>query len=165
MRGLAAAALPLVLAGCGSGSRVVAGSVPRVRPPQITLETRAGSQRAVQGSSCVQGNGAGICADTAYPAPRRLSVVRPGERVRVRVAGATSIDLEVHRFGCHAEALRHVDLDADGRWRVDLPRGAYELVALARLGNGDTSGGVGMWVDPKRPLAVVPADALRTLCP
>src|ERR687887_2408397 len=55
----------------------------RAVPPPLWLHARAGVVRATQGSSCVDytdpdtGEGTGVCADTPYPAPQELVVVRP----------------------------------------------------------------------------------------
>src|SRR5919106_1130527 len=50
-----------------------------LRPPALELRSEAGSQRAVQGSYCVTGEGSGECVDYAGPVvPERASVVRPG---------------------------------------------------------------------------------------
>src|SRR5918911_5203846 len=65
----------------------------RAVPPPLFLHARAGAVRAVQGSSCVDytdpdtGEGTGVCADTPYPAPQELVVVRPREPVRFMLRG------------------------------------------------------------------------------
>jgi hypothetical protein len=160
--------LALLAAGCGGGSKNRATSPPG--PPPITLVSDAGRQPAVPGSSCVRvagksGTGTGVCRDAAYPAPRRASVVRPGELVRVDVPGAQSMEAEVHRLGCHRTALRRIDLGPSGGWKVDLAPGTYELlVSVGRFeldgAEGDTSGGLGLWVSAQHPLAVVSAKTL-----
>jgi hypothetical protein len=135
----------------------------RLRPPALELVGDAGTQRAVQGSYCVTGPDAGECADVAAPVvPERASVVRPGEVVTIAVAGADAVDgtASVHRRGCERELLS-VELRPETRWTVELGPGAYELRLFttfeAGSTSGDTSGVLGLVVDPTAPLEVRPA--------
>lgn len=163
-RGALLLGLALLAAGCG-GEAKKGGATSPPEPPPITLVSDAGRQPAVPGSSCVRvaggsGTGTGVCRDAAYPAPRRASVVRPGELVRVDVPGAQSMEAEIHRLGCRRKALRRIDLGPSGGWKVDLAPGTYELlVSVGRFelhgAEGDTSGGLGLWVSARHPLAVV----------
>src|SRR4051794_33852892 len=134
MRLLALAGIGLSLGSCGTHAR----SRPASGPPPIVLTSAAGAQTAVAGSYC--GQGSGVCADSIYPAPRKLTVVRPRDSVRIAVDGATAIDLNVHRPGCERTSIRHVVLRADGGWRVDLPPGSYDLQVFARFALPGRSG-------------------------
>jgi hypothetical protein len=136
--------------------------------PPLWLRARAGTIRATQGSSCVHytdpstGEGVGVCADTPYPAPHQIVIVRPREPVRFVLRGARGFVVDVHRLGCHEQTLRRVRLPADGRWRTALASGVYELFVFVQKfeldrRDGDTSGGVGLWVSRRRPRDVVPA--------
>jgi hypothetical protein len=67
----------------------------KLKPPAIALKSRAGEQRAAQGSYCVDfvdqqtGTGQGVCADSAGPiAPERVSDVNAGEEVTLLVEDA-----------------------------------------------------------------------------
>ena len=63
--------------------------------------------------------------------------------------------------------MRSVPLSAPStRWRVRLRPGAYEVEVFARFETadgrtGDTSGSLGILVDRKRRLAIVPLSAAR----
>jgi hypothetical protein len=123
-------------------------SSPRV--PKLVLESSAGSQEAVPGSSCVTGQGTGICSDTAYVHPKQLSIVRPGEVITVSLEPGKAT-----------------------RWKVAVPPGAYELGTFAYFEsddgrtNGDASGTFGLYVDSSRSAEVVPASSVssdRTAC-
>jgi hypothetical protein len=160
MRALTLLALVPLLSACGAHH--AAATTPA--PSPIALVSTSGEQLAVQGSYCARSGTQGVCGDTAYPAPTSLSVVRPGETVRLRVGGATSVDLELYRFGCHRTVLRRAATHG-GSWNVDLAPGVYEALVFARLRDGDTSGGVGLWVSRDRRLGIVRADTIRTLCP
>jgi hypothetical protein len=161
---------------------------PELRPPPIVLVTEAGRQEAVQGSYCItkvspSGEGEGVCADTAFPHPRELSVVRPGEQVTIEIAGASlrtnggcspacASTVTVHPLGCGPEqAVASFELEsASMAWVVDLEPGGYELVAFAYFetgdgSSGDTSGGLGVLVDPDREPAIIPVDERLAVCP
>ena len=187
MRIAVAIALAVVVAGCGAThvaqqrtfTRYVTQTVgdkgdplaKRAVPPLLRLHARAGVQRAVQGSSCVNytdpqtGEGTGVCADTPFPTPRQLSVVRPGEHVRFELRGGRGFAVFVHPLGCTRRTLQTFRIAADGRWRVALRPGLYALfvsVKHFRLGprDGSASGGVGLWVDRAHRRALVPASSV-----
>jgi hypothetical protein len=184
MRIVFALALAAVVAGCGAThaaqqrtfTRYVTETVgdagdplaKRAVPPLLRLHARAGVQRAVQGSSCVNytdpksGEGTGVCSDTPFPTPRRLSVVRPGEHVRFELAGNRGFAIDVRSLGCVKHALTTFRVGRDGRWTVALRPGLYALVVHVRnfrIGarDGDTSGGVGLWVSRRHVRRLVPA--------
>jgi hypothetical protein len=200
--------LPLVLAAtaCGgaaptasdSGARPEAttkqkqqnlpDSSPRV--PKLVLESSAGSQEAVPGSSCVTGQGTGICSDTAYVHPKQLSIVRPGEVITISLEHAQIVRAEgcnggrerdcigaiqVHPLGCEKLIAYTISLEPGKatRWKVAVPPGAYELETFAYFEsddgrtNGDASGTFGLYVDSSRSADVVPASSVssdRTAC-
>jgi hypothetical protein len=135
------------------------------------LVTDAGRQEAVQGSYCVTevsegGEGVGICADTAFVHPEQLGLVRPSEKITIQLAGASlgtnagcspacpSI-ATVYPLGCGPDQpVAEFELgSARAEWTVDLEPGAYELVVFAYFEtedgrSGDTSGALGLLVDP-----------------
>jgi hypothetical protein len=140
----------------------------RAVAPPLLLRTRAGVVRATKGSSCVQytnpdtGEGTGVCADTPYPAPQQLVIVRPKERVQLVLRGGRGFLVEVHRFGCERRAIARVRIAPAGRWRVALHPGLYELLVHVQkfeLGRreGDVSGGLGLWVSRHKARDIVPA--------
>jgi hypothetical protein len=201
-------ALPLVLAAtaCGgasptaSDSGVAAGPTTTQkqknlpdespRPPKLLLESGAGSQEAVPGSSCITGQGAAICSDTAYAHPKQLSIVRPGEVITVSLEHAQVVRAEgcnvgrerdcigairVHPLGCEKLVAYTISLEPGKatRWRVAVPPGAYELETFAYFEsddgrtNGDASGSFGLYVDSSRSAEVVPVSSVssdRTAC-
>jgi hypothetical protein len=199
-------ALPLLLAvtACGgaspsaSDSGVAAGptitqkqkNLPdeSPRPPKLVMESGAGSQEAVPGSSCITGQGAGVCSDTAYQHPKELSVVRPGETITVSLEQARVVrsegcgggseqdcigSIRVHPLGCEKLVSYTISLDPGKAtsWKVAVPPGAYELETFAYFESddgqtsGDASGSFGLYVDSSRSLDVVPAPVLdRTAC-
>lgn len=200
--------LPLVLAftACGGSSPVASDSSagPRTtttqkqqnlpdsspRPPMLVLESSAGSQEAVPGSSCVTGEGAGVCSDTGYPNPKQLSIVRPGEVITVSLAQAHVVRAEacnggreqdcigvirVHPLGCEKLVAYTISLEPGKatRWKVAVPPGAYELETFVYFESddgrtsGDASGSFGLYVDSSRSPEVVPESSVssdRTAC-
>jgi hypothetical protein len=159
-----------------------------LRPPPIALESAAGRQEAVQGSYCItkvtkSGEGAGACADTAFPHPEQLSIARPHEPIMIEITGASlrvnggcspacPSTVTVSPLGCGPDrAVASFELEsASMSWSVDLEPGAYELVVFAYFqredgSSGDTSGGIGLLVDPDRERAVVPIDEALIACP
>jgi hypothetical protein len=154
------------------------------RPPPFLLESRAGTQRGVQESYCVSmpsGTGAVAgCALMVDARPRRLSVVRPRERVTVVLRGATIVhedpschprcDAGAAAYRLRAEKGRVIRTfpltSARTRWRVRLRPGRYELeVGVSRFTmpdgrTGDTSATFGLLVSRTRPLAIVRAPRL-----
>ncbi|CAN5259743.1 hypothetical protein BH18ACT14_BH18ACT14_07530 [soil metagenome] len=160
------------------------------RAPKLVLESSAGSQEAVPGSSCVTGQGTGVCSDSAYPHPKQLSIVRPGEVIIVSLEHAQVVRAEdcnggrerdcigmikVHPLGCEKLDAYTISLEPGKttRWKVAVPPGAYELETFAYfesddgLTNGDASGSFGLYVDSSRSAEVVPASSVsadRTAC-
>jgi hypothetical protein len=158
------------------------------RAPKLVLESSAGSQEAVPGSSCVTGQGAGVCSDTGYPRPKQLSIVRPGEVITISLEQAQVVRvvdcnggrerdcigvIKVHPLGCEKLVVYTIALEPGKttRWKVAVPPGAYELETFAYFETddgrttGDVSGGFGLYVDSSRSLDVVPAPVLdRTAC-
>jgi hypothetical protein len=156
------------------------------RPPPILLESRAGVQRAVQESYCVSKveatGGTGLCADTPDLRPRRLSVVRPGEAVTIRVPGARIVRRDpachprceagaaVFRLGRRKTPIARFRLEGERtRWPVRLGPGVYEVevfVGLFRTSDGrsgDTSGSLGILVSRTEPRRIVPAPSAPAL--
>lgn len=158
--------------------------------PKLILESGAGVQEAVPGSSCVTGPDLGVCSDGAYPHPKQLSIVRPGELITVSLEQARVVRAEecsggrerdcigtirVHPLGCEALTAYTISLEPGKttRWKVAVPAGAYELEAFAHfesddgLTSGDASGGFGLYVDSSRTTEVVPVSSVssdRTAC-
>jgi len=201
-------ALPLVLAAtaCGGASPTASDSgagseaattqkqksLPDSSPraPKLVLESSAGSQEAVPGSSCITGEGVGVCVDSVYPHPKQLSIVRPGEVITVSLEHAQVVRAEgcnggrerdcigviqVHPLGCEKLVAYTISLEPGKttRWKVAVPPGAYELETFAHFEsddgrtNGDASGSFGLYVDSSRSAEVVPASSVsadRTSC-
>jgi hypothetical protein len=160
------------------------------RPPKFILESSAGSQEAVPGSSCVTGQGAGVCSDSAYSHPKQLSIVRPGEVITVSLEQAQVVRAEgcnggrerdcigviqVHPLGCEKLVAYTISLEPGKTtlWKVAVPPGAYELETFAYFEsddgrmNGDASGSFGLYVDSSRSAEVVPVSSVsadRTAC-
>jgi len=161
------ALITLLALGLGScaGARTSGQGWTAYGPPPTVLSSRAGVQHAVQGSSCTTGAGSGRCADSGYPYARQLSVVRPGEQVRFRIVGSKGIELTLHRLGCAERIVSRASLAPDGRWRVELPPGLYEVEVFSRFSSrstsGDTTAGLGLWVDRGHRLEVVPARSVH----
>jgi hypothetical protein len=158
--------------------------------PKLVLESSAGSQVAVPGSSCITGEGVGACSDTGYPRPKQLSIVRPGEVITVSLEQAQVVRAEdcnggrerdcigvirVHPLGCEKLVAYTIALEPGKatRWKVAVPPGAYELETFAYFESGDgrtsgdVSGGFGLFVDSSRSPEVVPAssvDSDRSAC-
>ena len=166
---LAAIAAVLVLASTAPATH-------RQNPPPILLVSKAGMQRAMQESYCVfspshdgEGGGLRVCGDTPDLPPRRLSVVRAGEVVTITLRGTTSISegsASVRVLGKRRSIRRFPLPRPSTRWRVRLRPGAYEVEIFTRFEtadgrSGDTSGSLGILVDRKRRLAIVPLSAAR----
>jgi len=163
------------------GPTTPAVAKPNTRPPAIVLVSEAGKQVAVAGSSCVTytdpdtGEGSGVCSDSTWPHPTKVSVVRPGETVSVLLSGAT-VDEEgsvgVLPLGCEHDVLRTIDLPAGKQstaFPVDLDPGAYELYVFARFKaddgrSGDASGSVGLLVDEDASVGIEPSPAPSSNC-
>ncbi len=171
-------ALPLAVLAAAFTLAVPALSTHRKHPPPTVLVSKAGTQRAAQESSCVDlfshDDGTLVesnCGDGPGLPPRRLSVVRPGEVVTIAFRGATEISdgsAAVRLLG-KRRFLSRFELPAPRtRWRVTLRPGAYEVEVFARFQTadgraGDTSASVGVLVDRKRKLAIVPVRAARLM--
>jgi hypothetical protein len=172
--------VPLALL-CCCGAAVAAAA--RKGPPPLVLTSKAGRQVAVSGSFCVQDSHGGLCGDTADPEPKRLSIVRPRETIRIAVPGATSLvdtdcgpapctsDVRVYRLGCdNGPPVARIRLRrTPTRWRVRLRPGPYELEAFVSFTmrdgrSGDTSGSFGMLVDRRRRRTIVRAPAKKPSC-
>jgi hypothetical protein len=158
------------------------------RAPKLVLESSAGSQTAVPGSSCITGEGFGVCSDTGHPRPKQLSIVRPGEVITVSLEQSQVVRVEdcsggrerdcigaikVHPLGCEKLVAYTIALEPGKttRWKVAVLPGAYELETFAYFESddgrtsGDVSGAFGLYVDSSRSLDVVPAPVLdRTAC-
>jgi hypothetical protein len=137
-------------------------------PPQIVLKSRAGMQVAALGSSCGPSNGAFMCLDTTEPHPSKMTLVRRGEAISIRLVGRRVLgdsEVSVRPYGCRQEALESFPLepgDEPTGWTVDVPPGDYELHVFARYaygkaGRGDVSGALGLRVDDSAALTVAPA--------
>ena len=81
------------------------------RAPKLVLESSAGSQEAVPGSSCITGEGVGVCSDTGYPRPKQLSIVRPGEVITVSLEQQPDPLVGRHLDPARGAAPRGLDLD------------------------------------------------------
>jgi hypothetical protein len=171
----------LALAGCGASESEQLDEAENNRRPLILLESVAGRQQGVGGSSCVYDAAAGVgtCGATGAVAPDRLSTVRPGEEVRVliegadvtRPAGCVSEDEQacigsaiVRPLGCEDETVAEIPLSLgpETAWSVDLSPGDYELDVVASFDApdgryGQVSGSLGLRVDPNAPREIVAA--------
>ena len=189
--------LPLVLAACGAGDERSGGgpastsqapdpgsSLPfdeakKTQPPPIVLESAAGRQDAVRGSSCVHytdeasGEGVGLCTDMEEPQPAQLSTVRPGEEIRVVIEdAAVQGQAVISRLGCDKPVVEiPLGPGSATSWHVELEPGGYELdVFVGRFEaedgrSGDLSGAFGLLVDETAPLQLVPAPDPVPACP
>lgn len=149
------------------------------RPPVIVLESKSPNQRAVWGSFCVsvppepgESVGVTLCADGFDPEPRSLSVVRPGERIRIvfRRTEKVSGSVAIYKRGCENQPPRATfELTrARTRWRVPRKfRGRFELSIFADFATvdgryGDTDGALGLIVSKERERGrIVNGDRLR----
>jgi hypothetical protein len=74
--------------------------------------------------------------------PRKLSIARPEEAVRLVFEGAESVkgDVRVFRLGCE-KAIASIELAGPStRWTVDLEPGSYELEVFALFETASTGG-------------------------
>lgn len=154
--------------------------------PPLVLTSKAGRHVADQGSFCVDGRhrgvGVSVCADVFELEVTRVSVVRPGEVVRIRLPGARIVHrsrlcgptarcpalVSVRALGCDEEIRRFRLRGSTTSWKVRLEPGAYELDVFvgrfrARGGRtGHTSGAFGLLVDSAAKRDIVRAtDDLR----
>jgi hypothetical protein len=143
---------------------------PAQRPPIIVLRSEAGIQRAVQGSYCVtaptEGGFVSMCALLVDPEPDWMSVVRPKERVTIRVRRSATARgvVFVHARGCQDQTIETFKIrKPTTRWHVGLDPGRYELEIeisefVATDGSfGDTSAALGLLVSENRTQRLVPA--------
>jgi hypothetical protein len=137
--------------------------------PAVVLVSNAGEQTGAQGSACVNGPASGFCLETAGPVePAELSVVRPGEAVKIALDGDFEASglLVVRPFGCPEEEVASLPLGSPENWAVDLEPGAYALEASYRFEDadaglhGDTTVALGLLVDRSEPVQIVPVDEL-----
>jgi hypothetical protein len=158
--------------------------------PPLVMASKAGHHVADQGSFCVDSRrssvGVSVCADVFELEVTRVSVVRPGEVVRIRIPGARIVQrsrfcrpsgrcpahVSVAALGCD-EAIRRFRLTGSTTsWKVRLDSGAYEVnVVVGRFQTRDgrtgyTTGSFGLLVDPaaKRDIVRV-RDELRACGP
>jgi hypothetical protein len=202
-------AAALALAGCGAAETTRDGgptSTSRVettdalpfdeaemtRRPPIVLESVAGRQQAVAGSSCVDymdeasGQGVGTCGSSGPVSPDLLSTVRPGEEIRILIEGADVIRPDrcvsedeqgcigsavIRPLGCEDETVAEIPLELgpDTAWSVDLPPGDYELDVVAYFEasdgrSGHVSGSLGLRVDATVPHEIVAAERSSSGC-
>ena len=170
-----------MLAGSAAESAGTAGGETPTVPP-ILMQSKAGTQRAMQESYCLSyvtqdGTFVHGCADVFFDLPpRRLSVVRPGERVGIRLRdarillrssgcgldGRCEAGIVVSRLGCRKIVARFDLKPRRTTWRARLAPGAYDLqVFVGRFttdsARGDTSGSLGLLVDRNRPREIISA--------
>jgi hypothetical protein len=143
-------------------------------PPPIVLVSKAGRQRAVQESFCVESDTeTGTrrrCVDMVDGRPRRLSVVRPRGRIAIIIDDATEASgiVTVQRLGRTRDVARFRVQGPRTPWRIRLRPGAYEVeveVSAFRTADGrrgDTSGSLGLLVDRNRRISIIPVSALRS---
>jgi hypothetical protein len=141
-------------------------------PPQVVLLSRAGRQVGVQGSYCVTGPSTGTCADYVESGPpEELSVVRPGESVElvVETAQAAEGSASARVLWCEQEIATVPLTGPSTPWTVDLKPGSYELEVFATFEagatSGDTSVSLGLLVERRAPLAIVPRPDSIVGCP
>ena len=180
-------ALALALAGCGAaeqqrgGAAASTSQASNTESPPIVLESAAGRQDAVPGSSCVSsGDGVIGCGYAGRFSPESLSTVRPGEEIRILLEDADVVRSDgcmddehegecigtavVRPLGCKERTVARILL-APGpvtTWNVELAPGAYEIDVFAYFvaadgRGGDVSGWLGLLVDETAPLEIVPA--------
>jgi hypothetical protein len=159
----------------------------KLEPPAILLVSRAGEQRATQGSYCVDledpltGQGHGVCADSAGPIyPENVSDVNAGEEVTLLLEDAilsTQSTVTIRPFGCSGDGGGDGELrwKADTRelpWEVQLDPGFYQVDVFAVFKaddgrTGDVSGSLGLNVidGPDVALHVHPAERSMRACP
>ena len=141
----------------------------KLKPPPIILVGSMETQKAVQGSYCVDyvdeatGQGQGVCADMAAPIrPEAVTAVAPGDRVTFVLPEAAfrpESTVTIRPLGCDDRQTGTIALETgagEHEWTVDLDPGAYQLDVFARFEaedgrTGDTSGTLGLTVaGPKK---------------
>jgi hypothetical protein len=179
----------LLLAGCGTqtgAGPAASGSGPSEttpstektdanasRPPDIVLSSAAGKQFAVLGSYCLHTSDSGVCADSAPPHPKEVSVVPVAEHLTFSLVGASFAgvpSVTVRPLGCERKEIITVNASSSQALALDLPRGDYQLDVSARFRDGaggsagDVSGSAGLVVDPQARARIEPAPPGRTGC-
>jgi hypothetical protein len=155
-------------------------STPPVRPPEIVLASAAGKQIALLGSYCVTatdestGQSQGLCADSMWPHPKRVSVVHPGDSVSVVLSDANvrkDGSVTVLPLGCEHTVVKTIPLTPGQQstaFAVDLDPGAYELQVFAPFkaaaSSGDVSGALGLVVAPDAPATIDAGPPRRSGC-
>jgi hypothetical protein len=136
-----------------------------LRPPVLSIASKAGIQDGVQGSYCIRDAAQGVCADSTQPHPTLVSVVRPGARLALRTSDGTLTKptFSVGALGCSGTGpSRAVRLRGDV-WRITAPArpGGYELLVSTRFTaaetHGDTMVGVGILVSRTKARRILPA--------
>jgi hypothetical protein len=181
-----ATAVAVIAAALGTAQQAHAALSLNLDAPPLVMTSKAGRHVADQGSFCVDGTqrsvGVSVCADVFELDVTRVSVVRPGEAVRIRLRGARIVHrsrlcgpsrrcpavVSVAALGCD-EVIRRFRLrGSTTSWKVRLEPGAYQLDVFvgrfrARDGRtGRTSGSFGLFVDPAAKRDIVrPADDLN----
>jgi hypothetical protein len=144
------------------------------RPPVIVLDSGSPNQRAVWGTFCVtvppdpgKSVYVTLCADAADDSePRRLSVVRPGERITIAFRKTKKVRgiVGVYKRGCEDEPPRATFKlrSAKTRWVVPREfRWRFELSIFARFEtrdgrSGDTEAALGLFVSTTRERGLLP---------
>jgi hypothetical protein len=157
----------------------------KLKPPKILLVSKAGEQRATEGSYCVDfvvpltGQGQGVCADSAGPTyPESVSDVNAGEEVTLLLEGAilkAESTVTIRALGCDSGKEAALVWKADTRelpWEVQLDPGFYQVDVFALFAaddgrSGDVSGSLGLNVldGPDVALHVRPAEPSMRACP
>ena len=202
---LSASLLAALAAGCGSSgnesraptqasrndsSKAVEAAKEILVPPPIFVESAAGRQTAVRGAGCVltvgqgRGEGAADCYLPRRVRAKALSVIRPGERIRVVIPESQVIRRRgcvgrhecggwatVRPLGCRRREVTFFELTGGTTaWRANLPPGAYELDVSVDFETsdyltGDTSGIAGLLVARNRKQEIVRARPALAVCP
>jgi hypothetical protein len=183
-----------VVAETGGSSPAVTTTVPspvlppEIAPPPIVLEAAGTRQEAWQGSYCVtkvdaSGSGTGVCSDASLWHAEQLTVVRPGDGVRIGLAEGAFVYghdgctpecppiVTAFPLGCQEGAVATFEVpEGKSAWVVELEPGAYELQVFGRFTapdgrSGDTFGLLGLLVDPDGERAVIPVTDDLAVCP
>ncbi len=202
---LSASLLAAIAAACGSSadesraptgpsandaSKAIAAAKEILLPPPIFIDSAAGRQKAARRAGCVmtvgqgRGEGAADCYLPGRVQAKALSVIRPGERIRVVIPETQVIRRRgcvgrhecggwatVRPLGCPRQEVTFFELT--GRttaWRANLPPGAYELDLSVDFETsdgltGDTSGIAGLLVARDRRQEIVRARSALAVCP
>jgi hypothetical protein len=136
----------------------------KLKPPPIILVGSMETQKAVEGSYCVDyvdeatGQGKGVCADVGAPLyPKAVTSVVPGDHVRFLLPEAVfrrESAVTIRPLGCNDQEVGRITLEpgsGEHEWTVDLDSGAYQLDVFAIFEaddgrTGDVSGTLGLTV-------------------